>query len=143
MTTELEFSEVFKLLHAIKEGDESKKGSLDKILSDFKTTETAESFLHELGQTFLCVGVEEIFKYTNSDDFKFIGQLSKEEWDVFSKEKNGDLPVHLANTMINYFKDNKMGESLILKWDKSKGEIEKHVMPMARYITEGLIDVLE
>ena len=127
----------------MKDGDKSKAESLNMVLRDFKTTEHAESFLHELGQLFLCIGIEEIFKYTNSKDFKFIAQLSKEEWEGFASEKNCDLPVHLANKMINYFKDKQLCEKLTLKWDKSRGEIEKHVMPMARYITEGLIDVLE
>ncbi|AAP99705.1 MULTISPECIES: hypothetical protein [Prochlorococcus] len=143
MTTPLEFSEVYKLLNAIKQGDKSKNESLNSILREYKEGENAESFLHELGQNFLYLGVEELFKYTNSSNLQFIGQLTKEEWDVLANNNNCDLPVHLANTMINYLKDNKFSERLSLKWNKSIGEVEKHVMPMARYITEGIIDVLE
>ena len=143
MTSELEFSEFYKLLNLIKEGDESKKESLNSILKDFKEGKNAESFLDELGQNFLFIGVEELFKYTSSKDLPFIGQLSKEEWEALAKKNNGALPEHLANTMIAYVKDNQLLNKLSLKWDTSKREVTKHVMSMAAYITEGLIDVLE
>ena len=143
MATPLEFSEVYKLLNAMKEGDESKKELLNSILGDYKGGEKAESFLHELGQNYLYVGVEELFKYTNSKNLKFIGQLTMSDWDELAKKNNCDLPVHLANTMINYVKDNKLSDHLAIRWNASIREVEKHVMPMARYITEGLIDVLE
>ena len=143
MPTPLEFSNVFKLLNEIKEGDISKLESLNSILSEYKEGDNAESFLHELGQKFLNIGVEELFQYTNSKDLQFIGLITREEWDILAEKNKGELPVHIANKMINYFKDNQLLFKLSSKWDTSRGEVEKHVRPMARYITEGLIDVLE
>ena len=116
MTTQLEFSSVYKLLNAIKEGDESKKESLNAILKEFKEGESVESFLQELGQTYIYIGLEELFKYADSNDLKLIGQLSKEEWDKLATKNNCDLPVHLANTMINHVKENNLLEDLSIKW---------------------------
>ena len=45
--------------------------------------------------------------------------------------------------MINHVKNGQFVENLSIKWKKSEREIEKHIMPMAAYITEGFIDVLE
>ncbi len=143
MTSEIEFSQIFKLLNALKEGDDSKKESLNSKLFKFKTAESAKSFLEELGQIYLWIGIEELFKYANSSDLKSIGQWTKDTWDELADQKNCDLPVHLANTMINYAKKNKFPEKLSSKWRKSEREIEKHIMPMAAYITEGIIDVLD
>ncbi len=143
MTTELEFSGVYKLLNAMKQGDESKKDDLNSILGEFRDGVNAESFLHELGQNYLYIGVQELFNYTSSVDLEFIGNLTKEEWDELASQNNCDLPVHLANTMINFLKEKKLSDKLSIKWKKTKNEIEKHAMPMARYITEGIIDVLE
>jgi len=143
MTKPLEFSKVYKLLNAVKEGDESQKASLESILSEYKKGSNAESFLHELGQSFLYLGIEELFKYANSTDLQFIGKLTKEEWEGLAKENKGELPAHLANTMISFVKDNQLSTKLSFKWETSKREIEKHVMPLAAYITEGIIDVLE
>ncbi|KGG16132.1 MULTISPECIES: hypothetical protein [unclassified Prochlorococcus] len=143
MTTELEFSEVYKILNSIKQGDETKKDLLDSILIDFKEGDKAESFLHQLGQIYLYIGIEELFKYVNSKNIKFIGQITKEEWDTLAKEKNCDLPIHLANSMIAFLEDKKLSYKLSAKWNIPKREVDKHIMPMARYITEGIIDVLE
>ena len=143
MTSNLEFSKIFKILDALKEGDESQRDSLNIFLSEFKQGDTAQSFLEELGQTYIYIGLEELFKYANSNDLNFIGNLTKQDWDNLANTNNCDLPVHLANTMINHVKKNKLSEMLSIKWQKSEREIEKHIMPMAAYITEGFIDVLE
>ena len=77
------------------------------------------------------------------DEFNRQVQLTKEEWDELAKKKNCALPVHLANTMINYAKKCNLLEKLSSKWNTSERDIQKHIMPMAAYITEGFIDVLE
>ncbi len=143
MTTPLEFSTVYKILNEMKEGDDSQRDVLSSILNDYKEGAKADSFLHQLGQIFLCIGVDELYKYAGSDNLKFIGQLSKEQWDELAKKNNCDLPVYLANSMINFLKKNQLSLKLSSKWKVYKGEVEKHVMPMARYITEGILDVLE
>ncbi len=143
MTNDLEFSDFYKLLYAVKEGEDSKKDNLISVLSNFKSGEEAESFLQELGQTYLHIGVEELFIYAGSEDLHHIGQLSKEEWDSLAKKQNCDLPVQLANKMINYVKGNGLIKKLASKWGISRREVEKHIRPMSAYITEGLIDVLE
>ena len=99
--------------------------------------------MHELGQIFLSIGIEELFKYANSDDLKLIGKLSKEEWDDLAEKNKGELPTYLANKMITFAKANNLLDKLSLKWSTSRREVQKHVMPMAAYITEGFIDVLE
>ncbi len=140
---ELEFSQVYTLLNAIKEGDESKKDLLTSISSDFKTGSNAESFLQELGQSYLSVGIEELFNYTKLVNLQLIGKLTKEDWENLSITNKSDLPIYLATKMTNYFKENKLSEKLSKKWNISQREIQKHVTPMARYITEGFIDLLE
>ena len=86
MTTPLEFSQVYTILNKIKEGDDSHQAALNLILSDFQDGANAESFLHQLGQMFLYIGVQELYKFTSSEILKFIGQLTKEEWDELVKK---------------------------------------------------------
>ena len=45
--------------------------------------------------------------------------------------------------MIRYFKENKKAKELSKKWNVREGEVRKHITKMARYITEGIIDVIE
>ena len=143
MEKELEFSMVYNLLNAVKEGDQTKKEELNLILNEYMGGKKAESFLQELGLVYIYIGLKELFNYTDSFDLQLIGKITKEEWDLLATKNNGELPVHLANTMINYVKDKKLLNKLSLKWKISQREIQKHVRPMSAYITEGIIDVLE
>ena len=45
--------------------------------------------------------------------------------------------------MIQYINTNKIYKNISKKWNAREGEIKKHITRMARYITEGIIDVLE
>ena len=143
MEKALEFSKVYKLLDDVKQGDQSKKEELNIILNDYMRGDKAESFLDELAQTYLYIGLKELFNYTSSFDLQYIGKLTQEEWNQLATKNNCDLPIYLANTMIKHVKDKKILEKLSLKWKTAEREIQKHVRPMSAYITEGIIDVLE
>ncbi len=143
MTKSVEFSKAYKILHSIKEGNENEKAELESLLREYKEATNAESFLHELGQIFLCIGVEKLYEYSKSNDLEFIGKITKEEWQDLANNNKADLPPYLANAMIKHAKDNQTPKDLSSKWEISKREVEKHVMNMARYITEGIIDTLE
>ena len=69
--------------------------------------------------------------------------IDKEEWESLSIKNEQELPVFLANRMIAYVKENKKAKELSRKWNVREGEIRKHITKMARYITEGIIDVIE
>ena len=143
MTDQIEFSSFFKLLNSIKEGDSEKTSLLDEKISEFKNGVNAKSFLDELGSLYLSIGITELYNFTEKEDLYSIGQISKEEWENLSIKNDEELPVFLANKMIKYFKDNKKAKELSQKWNTREGEIKKHITKMARYITEGIIDVIE
>ncbi len=143
MTKPVEFSEVYKLLYSIKEGDDTKIDSLALILKSYSAGEEADSFLLELGQSFIAVGLEELYKYTSTSDLREIGNLTSQDWENLAEKNNGEIPPRLANTMISYSRNNQLPKKLSSKWEIPRREVEKHVMQMARYITEGLLDSLE
>jgi len=143
VTESIEFSDFFRLLNEIKEGDLNKQELLDKKMEEYKSGENAKSFLDELGKIFLYQGMLELYKYTNSKDIKLISQLDKADWEKL-KEKNEDpLPQFLSNTMLSYAKENNIAKEISNKWKVSGREINKHLRPMSRYLTEGIIELLE
>ena len=131
MEKAVEFSHVYKIINSIKEGDTSKKSNLDEILNDYKDGKNADSFLHEMGQKFLTIGIEELLNKTDATDLQSVSELTNKEW------------TEIAQTMIAYARKNKLPKSLSAKWETPRREIDKHIINMARYITEGLIDSLE
>tara|TARA_B100000214_G_C23826466_1_gene562154 strand:- start:414 stop:845 length:432 start_codon:yes stop_codon:yes gene_type:complete len=143
VSDQIEFSSFYRLLNSIKEGESKKLSLLDEEITKFKSGSESRSFLEELGSLYLAIGVTELFNFTNKKDLYTIGLMDKEEWEQLSIKNEQELPIFLANKMIEYIKDNKKTKELSKKWNIREGEIKKHITKMARYITEGIIDVIE
>ncbi len=143
MTDQIEFSSFYRLLNSIREGDSEKISLLDKKIIEFKNGINSKSFLEELGSLYLSIGITELYDFTNQKDLHSIGLIDKEGWEQLSIKNEQELPVFLANKMIKYVKENKTAKDLSKKWNVREGEIRKHITKMARYITEGIIDVIE
>ena len=143
MTDQIEFSSFYRLINSIKEGDSEKTSLLDEQINEFKNGKNSKSFLEELGSLYLSIGIKELYAFTNQNDLHSIGLINKEEWETLSIKNEQELPLFLANKMIKYVKENKIAKYLSKKWNVREGEIRKHITKMARYITEGIIDVIE
>ena len=114
-----------------------------KKLMNSKMVINSKSFLDELGSLYLSIGITELYNFTNTKDLQEIGLIDKEGWENLSSKNQQELPVYLANKMIEYIKENKKVKEMSNKWNIKEGEIRKHITKMARYITEGIIDVIE
>ena len=143
MTDQIEFSSFYKLLNSIKEGESEKTSLLDEKINEFRNGTSSKSFLEELGHLYLYIGITELYNFTDKKDLHAIGQIDIAEWENLSIKNEQELPVFLANKMIKYVKENKITKYLSKKWNVREGEIRKHITKMARYITEGIIDVIE
>ena len=143
MSDQIEFSSFYKLLNSIKEGKSEQIPLLDETINDFQNGNNSKSFLDELGSLYLSIGMTELYNFTNSRDLQEIGLIDKEGWETLSSKNQQELPVYLANKMIEYIKENKKIKEMSNKWNIKEGEIRKHITKMARYITEGIIDVIE
>ena len=143
MSDQIEFSSFYKLLNSIKEGKSEQIPLLDETINDFQNGNNSKSFLDELGSLYLSIGITELYNFTNTKDLQKIGLIDKEGWEALSSTNQQELPVYLANKMIEYIKENKKVKELSNKWNIKEGEIRKHITKMARYITEGIIDVIE
>ena len=143
MSDQIEFSSFYKLLNSIKEGESEQISLLDEKINEFKNGNKSKSFLDELGSLYLSIGITELYNFTNTKDLQEIGLIDKEAWENLSSTNQQELPVYLANKMIEYIKENKKVKEMSNKWNIKEGEIRKHITKMARYITEGIIDVIE
>ena len=143
MSDQIEFSSFYKLLNSIKEGESEQISLLDEKINEFKNGNKSKSFLDELGSLYLSIGITELYNFTNTKDLHEIGMIDKEGWETLSSKNQQELPVYLANKMIEYIKENKKVKEMSNKWNIREGEIRKHITKMARYITEGIIDVIE
>lgn len=143
MSESIEFSEFFKLLDTIKKGELERTKVLEEKIQEYKEGKNSKSFLEELGQKFLYVGISELYKYSNNKNLQSISEMEKESWEELAEKNEFQLPQYLANAMMNYAKENKLSKQISKKWQVRERELNKHIRPMAQYITEGIIDFLE
>ena len=143
MSESIEFSDFFKLLNAVKEGEAEKDSLLKERIRNYQEATNSKSFLDELGQRFIYIGIQELFQYASSKDLKLISQIDKETWEELADKNELQLPQYLANAMMSNIKENKLSKKISQKWEIREREVNKHVKPMAQYITEGIIDFLE
>ncbi len=143
MTDSIEFSEFFKLLEAIKEGKSKTNDLITSKIEEYKDGKNYKSFLDQIGKRFIYIGIKELFDYSKTTDLKLISNIDKERWDELAEEKEFALPQYLANAMINDVKENKLIKQISKDWSVREREVNKHIRPMAQYITEGIIEFLE
>ena len=128
MSDQIEFSSFYKLLNSIKEGKSEQIPLLDETINDFQNGNNSKSFLDELGSLYLSIGMTELYNFTNSRDLQEIGLIDKEGWETLSSKNQQELPVYLANKMIEYIKENKKVKEMSNKWNIKEGEIRKHIL---------------
>ena len=143
MTKPVEFSSFFNLLYAIKNGQREKQDDLIQTLKNFETNVNADSYLHDLGQMLIAEAIKELYIYSDSEDIEFLGSLNKNDWDELSKNNDSDLPKYLERKLIKYLDENQISKTISSRWKISKREIDRNKIKMARYVIEGVIDVLE
>ena len=143
MSKPVEFSQFFRLLNSLKEGSKENKDEFFNMLSDYEKSTHCDSHLDQLGQTFLYVGVKSLFDYAGTEDLYEIGLITQETWEEMSKKSKADIAPYLANKMIAFAKEEKIARKISDQWSVSKREINKNIMNMARYITEGILDSIE
>ena len=143
MSDQIEFSSFYKLLNSIKEGDSEQQALLDEKIHEFKNGKNSKNFLDELGCLYLSIGITELYNFTNTKDLQKIGIIDKEGWESLSNKNEQELPIYLANKMIEYIKEHNKVREISNRWNVREGEIRKHITKMARYITEGIIDAIE
>ena len=123
MSDQIEFSSFYKLLNSIKEGKSEQIPLLEETINDFKNGNNSKSFLDELGSLYLSIGITELYNFTNSRDLQEIGLIDREGWETLSSKNQQELPVYLANKMIEYVKENKKVKEMSNKWNIKEGEI--------------------
>ena len=96
----------------------------------------------ELGQIFCHHGVMELYDYTGTDDIKYIHSLSKSVWDYLHIRMNISLSEYMIKSMLNHAKEHKLASKMSDKWSLSTDEIESNLEDLAKYVAEGIVELI-
>ncbi len=142
MTKSVEFSNFYRLLISLKEGDESKLKELGELLNAYQSRKGCTSALDELGKLYCWIGLKELYNYSGSTDLQLISNMEKSDWDALKQEKGIGLPEFLSSGMIKYVKENDLIKIIAENWNLRPRKFQKDVVGMSRYITEGFLELI-
>ncbi len=143
MDVNVEFSKFYQLLEEVKLGRKEKEEELKLILQEYKSAQNTTGPLQELGQIYCYLGLMELFRYTNEEDLGKISLIEESVWSNLAEKQEETLPMRLANHMIDYTKEKNLIKQIAEKWNIPRRKMNRHIINMARFVTEGLIDVID
>ena len=142
MTKPIEFGEFYKLIQAVKDGDEAKNKELEWMLAEYEHAKDSTSPYDELGQIFCHHGVMELYDYTGTDDIKYINSLNKSVWDYLLIRMNISLSDYMVKSMLSHAKEHHLASKMSNKWKIEIDELESNLEDLAKYVTEGIVELI-
>ena len=142
MSKQIEFGKFYKILDAVKSGDKEKKEELDWLLAEYEHAKESAGPYDELGQIFCHIGVMELYEYTGTDNITYINGLENSVWNYLEVRMNITLPEYMVNSMLTHAEDHQLAKKISNKWDFETTEIENNLEGLAKYVTEGIVDLI-
>ena len=143
MEKPIEFSKFYKLLTQVKKGNVDKQTELDWILAEYEHASDSNGVYDELGQIFCHIGLMELYEYTGVDNIKYISELDKAIWDYLEIRYGLSLLDHMVNKMKSHSEKHKLESRASEKWTMPLTEIRENTEGLARYVAEGIIEVIK
>ncbi len=142
MANAIEFGSFYKLLQAARDGNEERKKELEWMLAEYEHAKDAKNPYDELGQIFCHHGVMELYDYTGTDDIKYINSLNKSVWDYLVIRMNISLSDYMVKSMLSHAKEHKLASKISSKWNIEIEELENNLEDLAKYVTEGIVELI-
>ena len=142
MTNPVEFGSFYKLLQAVRDGNEEKSKELEWMLAEYEHAKDAKSAYDELGQIFCHHGVMELYEYTGVDNLSYINSLENSVWEYLKIRMNTGLQEYMVKSMVNHAKDHALAKKISNKWDSNLKEIETNIEDLANYVAEGIVELV-
>ncbi len=142
MSKPIEFGKFYRLLEDVKKGDKKKETELQWLLAEYEHAKDGEGPFDELGQIFCHIGVMELYSYTGIENINYISRLETAIWKYLEDRMGLSISDYLTNKMIDHAKAHKLVEKITKKWNHTDGELENNVDGLAKYISDGIVDVI-
>ena len=142
MANAIEFGSFYKLLQAARDGNKEKNKELEWMLAEYEHAKDAKNPYDELGQIFCHHGVMELYDYAGTDDIKYIHSLNKSVWDYLNIRMEISLSEYMIKSMLNHAKEHKLASKMSDKWSLATDEIESNLEDLAKYVAEGIVELI-
>jgi len=142
MPSPVEFSSFYQLLQSVKLGNEKKTKELQWMLAEYEHAKESENAYDELGQIFCHHGIMELYEYTGLDNIQIISGLNSSVWEYLKLRTGYTLEEFMVMSMLSHAKEHGLATKLCKKWGLVNDEIEGNLDGLAKYVVEGIIEII-
>ena len=142
MPSPVEFSSFYQLLQSVKQGNEKEVKELEWMLAECEHAKESKNAYDELGQIFCHHGIMELYEYTGLDNFQIISDLNTSVWEYLKLRIGSSLEEFMVKSMLSHSKEHGLASKIGKKWDLASSEIEENLEGLARYVSEGIIQII-
>ena len=142
MAESIEFSSFYQLLQSVKQGNEKEVKELEWMLAEYEHAKESKSAYDELGQIFCHHGIMELYEYTGLDNIQIISDLNNSVWEYLKLRIGSSLEEFMVKSMLSHSKEHGLASKIGKKWDLASSEIEENLEGLARYVSEGIIQII-
>ena len=142
MPSPVEFSSFYQLLQSVKLGNEKEVKELQWMLAEYEHAKESKSAYDELGQIFCHHGIMELYEYTGLDNIQIISDLNTSVWEYLKLRIGSSLEEFMVKSMLSHSKEHGLASKIGKKWDLASSEIEENLEGLARYVSEGIIQII-
>jgi len=143
MSKPVEFGSFYKLLQSVKEGKEEKIKELEWMLAEYEHAKEANSAYDELGQIFCHHGIMELYEYTGLENVRIISGLNKNVWDYLELRTNFSITNYMVKSMLDHSQKHDLDKKMAEKWKISIEDVNDNISALARYVAEGIIEIID
>ena len=143
MVKPVEFNSFYKILSGVIDGNTQNKEELQWLLAEYEHAKDATSAYDEIGQIFCHHAVMELYEYTGTDNIQYIKQLEQSVWTYLKVRMDISLSEYMLKAMVNHAKEHQLAEKVSTKWNTPIADIEDNMEELARYVAQGIIDLIK
>ncbi len=142
MAEPVEFSSFYQLLQSAQQGNEEKIQELEWMLAEYEHAKESKNAYDELGQIFCHHGIMELYDYTGIDNIQIISDLEEPVWNYLQLRTKYSLAEYMIQSMLSHAKQHDLAIKISTKWEISTEEIEENMQDLAKYVVEGIMEIV-
>ena len=98
---------------------------------------------NKTGQIKKHIAINEVYEYTGMSNIKEIGNLTRPVWDYLTKRNGNNMHDYIVEKILDESLEKGYKTTLSKKWKVKIEEIDKNLEDLAKYVTEGIVDIIE
>ncbi len=142
MAEPVEFGSFYQLLQSVKKGSEERIKELEWMLAEYEHAKESKSAYDELGQIFCHHGIMELYEYTGIDNIQLISKFEESVWSYLKLRMNYSLSEYMIKSMVAHAEEHDLAKKMSNKWEVSTEEISENMEGLAKYVTDGIVEVI-